>query len=562
MSGTSCVLNAVYSSSSKRTYDVDTVVDTVEDLARLCGRLGAASVGTLSDCERDLIPAGGVSESLLRVVREKIETGQDPLGSMYCQIRSRVERRPLGQTYTPAPVVQAMVDWASSQGTPSRIIDPGAGSGRYLLAAAQAFPNATGIAVEVDPLSALMLRANVAVLGLSKRIAVHLGDYRTLTVESVEGSTLFVGNPPYVRHHAISSEWKKWLTISARERGFKASALAGLHVYFFLATARLGKPGDFGAFITSSEWLDVNYGSLVRQLLLDGLGGDSVHVIDPKLELFDDAMTTGAITCFKVGDAPSSMRLRRVDRVNDLGNLSGGRKVSRQRLAESNRWSVLSRVTPKLPEGYIELGELCRVHRGQVTGANQIWVQRRDAVALPDRVLYPSVTRARELFKAGDRIDTSSGLRVVIDLPVDLDEFDDGDRIQIDRFLQVAKTKKADEGYIASKRRAWWSVGLRSAAPLLATYMARRPPAFVRNGAQVRHINIAHGLYPREPLSNSVLDNLGSYLRTAVSVNQGRTYAGGLTKFEPKEMERIVVPDLGTLTQECYESGVSAKLES
>ena len=32
--------------------------------------------------------------------------------------------------------------------------------------------------------------------------------------------------------------------------------------------------------------------------------------------------------------------------------------------------------------------------------------------------------------------------------------------------------------------------------PIMATYMARRPPAFVRNLADARYINIAHGIYP------------------------------------------------------------------
>jgi adenine-specific DNA-methyltransferase len=77
--------------------------------------------------------------------------------------------------------------------------------------------------------------------------------------------------------------------------------------------------------------------------------------------------------------------------------------------------------------------------------------------------------------------------------------------------------------------------------------MARRPPAFVRNLANARHINIAHGLYPRGPLSAVVLDKLAKYLSSAVSVTDGRTYAGGLTKFEPREMERLIVPSVALL---------------
>jgi hypothetical protein len=79
--------------------------------------------------------------------------------------------------------------------------------------------------------------------------------------------------------------------------------------------------------------------------------------------------------------------------------------------------------------------------------------------------------------------------------------------------------------------------------------MARRPPAFVRNLAQARHINIAHGLYPRDDLSTDCLDVLAAYLGHSVSTDEGRTYAGGLTKFEPKEMERLLVPTPEVLAQ-------------
>jgi hypothetical protein len=146
------------------------------------------------------------------------------------------------------------------------------------------------------------------------------------------------------------------------------------------------------------------------------------------------------------------------------------------------------------------------------------------------------------LFQAEGVLASSSLLRDVIDLPVDLSILNDEDRRAIDCFLRIARSAGASQGYVVENRKAWWSVGLREPAPILATYMARRPPTFVRNLAEARHINIAHGLYPRDPLPNSVLDCLAAYLSKAASVTDGRTYAGGLTKFEPREMERLLVP--------------------
>ena len=531
----------------------DMSIRTIPSLASLAAALGAEETGDLSAAEQRLLDeqdqdAAPAAELVLRA-SSLIRRGEDPLGDAYCAIRSPGERRPLGQTYTPHPIIEAMLRWASDHGTPARVVDPGAGSGRYLLAAGRRFPEAELHGSDVDPLATLMLRANLAAAGLAGRARIHLGDYRALALPEADGPTLFIGNPPYVRHHQIAPEWKAWLLQTARRHGLHASALAGLHVHFFLATAEYGRRGDFGAFITSSEWLDVNYGALVRRLLLDELGGQSLHVLAPEAQPFSDATTTGAITCFRIGDTVPAMKVRRVESVSDLGRLAKGRSVSRQRLAETNRWSVLTRVTPALPEGHVELGELCRVHRGTVTGANAVWVRRDAHPDLPERVLFPSITRARELFGAGARLGSLDALRRVVDLPVDLDVFDAAERRQIDRFLREARARGVPEGYIASNRRAWWSVGLRAAAPILATYMARRPPAFVRNDAGARHINIAHGLYPREEMTDAVLDRLADHLRAAVTLAQGRTYAGGLVKFEPREMERIPVPGPDMLTE-------------
>src|SRR5207247_10874424 len=100
---------------------------------------------------------------------------------------------------------------------------------------------------------------------------------------------------------------------------------------------------------------------------------------------------------------------------------------------------------------------MCRVHRGQVTGANDVWIVDAN-VELPKHVLFPTVTRARELFAAGQRLEDASQLRRVADFPVDLDALDAADRRLVDRFLALAKEKGANKGYIAEKRRAWWSV--------------------------------------------------------------------------------------------------------
>jgi len=262
---------------------------------------------------------------------------------------------------------------------------------------------------------------------------------------------------------------------------------------------------------------------------------------------FADAATTAVITCFKAGARTKSVFVRTVADAASLGVLDAGRPVRRERLQAARRWTPLVCGSRRIPAGFIELGELCTVHRGQVTGSNRVWIEGAHSRELPESVLYASVTKARELFKAGRELADASTLRRVIDLPADLDVFDGPDRKAVARFLKTARSMGGDQGYIAQHRKAWWSIGLRQAAPILSTYMARRPPAFVLNSAEARHINIAHGIYPRETLSANVIDALALYLNKSVSTRDGRTYAGGLTKFEPKEVERLLIPDLAML---------------
>jgi hypothetical protein len=486
-----------------------------------------------------------VDSHLIAHARAEILAGKDLLGTEFCSLRSAKQRRQRGATYTPSPIVDAMVVWAHAEiPTPARVLDPGAGSGRFLVAAARRFPDAELIAVDVDPLATLMLRANATVHGFADRLSVHLVDYRQFTLPAITRPTLFIGNPPYVRHHNIGEQWKTWFSDTASRLGFTASKLAGLHIHFFLKTRELAQPGDYGAFITAAEWLDVNYGSLVRRMLADGLGGTAVHIIDPKAQPFADALTTGAITCFRVGNQPSEITMRSVSSLGDLAPLGRGRTVARHELATAPKWSVFVRERTHAPAGFIELGELFRVHRGQVTGGNDVWIDNDAARDIPKQYKPFTVTRARELLAAGAELTSNKGLHRVIDLPADLDAFDVDERKAVQRFLAWAKRHGAHEGYIATHRRAWWSVGLRAPAPILCTYMARRPPAFVRNQVKARHINIAHGLYPREPLSDAALAAVLVYLRRHMSTTGGRTYAGGLVKFEPKELERILIPRL------------------
>jgi hypothetical protein len=541
-------------------------------LVALASRLGAARVAGWSAAEQDLVDRaagrdlvdraagrGPGSARAVTAVRDQIRAGQDPLGDAFCALRGPAGRRVLGQTFTPPPVIASMVAWAAGTGiAPARVVDPGSGSARMLLAAGRRWPQAALVGAEIDPVAAAIGRASLAAAGLAGRSEVLLGDYRSASLPPAAGPTLFLGNPPYVRHHQIAAPGKDWFRRAAREQGVAASGLAGLHAHFFLATARHATPGDLGVFITAAEWLDVNYGQLVRELLLGALGGGAVHLVEPAVPVFADAAATSVITCFRPGSVPDAIWMRRVADPARLGALGGGTPVPAAILRAAPRWGPLlragrSRSAPGLPgpaggrppgrpEGHVELGELCRVHRGQVTGANAVWVTAGPHPLIPARFLIPAVTQARELIAAGPVLPPGAPLRRVVSLPADLEALPGPEQAAVARFLRQATAAGAAGSYVARHRTPWWRVRLGPPPPILASYMGRRAPVFVRNQAEASYLNIAHGLYPREPLAPAVLDALAAFLNRSVTPSQGRVYAGGLVKFEPREMERLPVP--------------------
>ena len=528
--------------------------DAIPDERSLCAMAWAlvrdGRLAEVSGAEARLVDASAQppSPEVLGAVAAAIRAGEDPLGAVFASLRSAARRRKMGATYTPPSLVGPMSEWLANYKVASRVVDPGAGSGRYLCASGRYLPEAQLVAVEIDPLAALTARASLTVLGFDERSQVETADYRSLDLPSVPGPTAFIGNPPYVRHHDITPEWKSWLRERSGELGLKASALAGLHVHFLLATAHLARAGDYGIFVTSSEWLDVGYGRLARDLIAGPLGGISVHVLDARSQVFTDAATTAAVTAFELDASRHGVRLRKIKKTEDLRGLRGGKRFSRTELRTTRRWSSLLEPKVSVPRGFVPLGEFCRVHRGAVTGANATWVTAPDDPSLPDSVLFPAVTRASELIDLGCAVLGDNGhLRAVIDLPEDLDVLDEDGRELVERFLNAARRSGAASSYVARHRKPWWAVKLRDPAPILATYMARRPPTFVRNVVAARNLNTVHGIYPIEPLSDEALCRLTKSLRERASLAGGRTYAGGLTKFEPSEMAQIMVPPPGWL---------------
>jgi hypothetical protein len=65
---------------------------------------------------------------------------------------------------------------------------------------------------------------------------------------------------------------------------------------------------------------------------------------------------------------------------------------------------------------------------------------------------------------------------------------------------------------------------------------------FTANPQRVSFLNIAHGLYPRQPIAMSDLNRMLEHLNVNTTLYSGRVYGGGMAKFEPSDVARLRVP--------------------
>ena len=262
-------------------------------------------------------------------------------------------------------------------------------------------------------------------------------------------------------------------------------------------------------------------------------------VAEPQTPVFPDALVSALVLQAEMGARGSGVSLG----VLQEGALSTSRVVPIASLQGEQRWTSLCQAVLTVPTVGVEVGELFKVTRGQVTGLNDAWVLPLGSEALPLALTVPAVTRAKEIIDGTvEAADGLNRLRRVVSLPTDLSSLPTALRVRVDAFLDTARALGAADGYVARQRRAWHALDLRVAPAAMVSYMGRRAPVFRANPHAVSFLNIAHGLYPRQPLSEQQLRPILDFLNAHTDMRAGRMYGGGMAKFEPSDIARLRIP--------------------
>ena len=460
-------------------------------------------------------------------------------------LRSPDQRNEWGQFATPPllafDILQlAQTLWRGSENV--RFLDPAIGTGSFYSALLKVFGLeriAAAHGIELDSQFAETASSLWQRTGLS----VANADFTTQFPPQSAKYNLLISNPPYVRHHHMTAEYKAALKMKVLERvGIRTSGLAGLYTSFLLLCDSWLAPGALSIWLIPSEFMDVNYGDAVRDYLTSKVELLRIHRVCPSDVQFSDAL------------------------------------VPVRTLRESKKWSGFPNRRPQLSNGHgrVCIGDLFSIKRGLATGSNEFFILEKGEAAragIPSEFQRPILPGPRHVLvdiieRDLDGSPSLSPQLVLIDCSLTEDEI----KLRYPSFwkyLENGKTTGIHETYLASKRRPWYSQEKRPPAPFVCTYMGRtrngkKPFRFIWNKSSATAANVYLLLYPKPALAaalnetpelySAVFDHLRS-IETDAFVDEGRVYGGGLHKVEPKELERVPIQGLADLLSASRSSG-------
>lgn len=262
----------------------------------------------------------------------------DIIGSIFEGLISPVERHRNGQHYTKSEIVD-LINAFCIRNAADVVIDPACGGGTFLVRAyarkqwleKKEKKNRThenrlceiyGTDVSIYPAHLTVVSLATRDLGSEAnypRIAnddfFHIrrgvkafpagverkGKLAKVIPAALNQVDAIVGNPPYVRQEFIDARHKRTYAATVLQEwpDFKPSGRSDLHVYFWPhASSFLPDDKGYFGFLTSSSWLDVEYGFALQRWILENFCIEAI--LESSVEpWFSDARVATAVTVLR-----------------------------------------------------------------------------------------------------------------------------------------------------------------------------------------------------------------------------------------------------------------------
>lgn len=480
------------------------------------------------------------------------------------------QRKVLGQFFTPLSIAAPMVRWATFSYTTDSFLDPGVGTGIFtkeLLEKRKQKRIGSEVLIDcIDIDSHVMSFASQAIRGLrNENLSFILQDF--LTFKSNRLYKSIVSNPPYFKHHYIENKAEAAISIF-NLTGYNLPITTNIYCLFmFRARALMNSPGRC-AFLIPSEFLNADYGVKVKEHLINDPAFRGLIAFNFKTLIFDDALTTACILLFDTDKMDSKgVKFISLEDPNMLGTALDSFEdkpkshtlfdadlsrhifsYAREELEANRKWKNYLIDQKAHDSSLVPLSKYASCSRGIATGANDFFTfnepQRKEFGISKDDALLCLTKSADVPTYIFDSHDLDNLVRqdskiYLLNPKLPLSE-------AVEKYLNYGKQDGIHERYLPSHRDVWYLPEKQKTADIWVMVFSRARTRFVWNQAGINHLTTFHGIYPT-PLGKRFLVPLLLYLWSdtcqQIMEEQQRQYGNGLKKYEPRDIERILVPD-------------------
>lgn len=480
--------------------------------------------------------------------------------SRYVKSVSLEHRKRYAQFFTPYAIAELMAKWLLKNECLETVLEPAFGLGVFSRVLLSMKPNLSIKGFDIDEV--ISEEARKCFAGCES-VQLLLQDYMYNDWENQYDG--IICNPPYFKFHDYDN--KSVIAEIERKLSCKLNGFTNLYTLFLLKSIHQLKPNGRCAYIVPSEFMNSDYGKLVKSHLIKAGTLRHIIVFDFVENVFDDALTTACIILCAKDDNDEMVQFTKLSSSEELLDIEKlitdypeisqeAKQYKLDGLDPDVKWKNYYQEQNGLKyKKLVSFSKYAKVVRGIATGANDYFtfnMSKAREFGIGSQYLLPCVCKCADVQGQFFTKDDFEVLKAK-DKKVFLLNAEQNLNPSIIRYLGKGVEGGIDKKYLTASRNPWYALEKRHPSPIWVSVFNRKGLRFVRNYANVSNLTNFHCVYPQKDLFSDVsIDLLFAYLLTdtarKIFEDNVREYGNGLKKFEPNDLNKGLMVDLSELS--------------
>jgi len=478
----------------------------------------------------------------------------------YSKSVSLAHRKKFAQFFTPFPLADLMAKWILGNGQLKTLLEPAFGLGIFSRAILTYKKEIEIKAFEVE--ETIFREAKKHFQGFDN-VNLFLEDYMYNDWENKYDG--IVCNPPYFKFHDYDN--KKMLKEIENRLNCKLNGFTNLYTLFLLKSIHQLSPNGRCAYIIPSEFLNSDYGKLVKNYLIKSKTLRHIIVVDFEENVFDDALTTASILFCANDNLTDKVQFSNIQSLQDLSkiadiitaypNFTNSKQVySFAELNPEIKWKAYYQPQNGIKfKNLVPFSTYAKVVRGIATGSNEYFTfnqSKAKEFSISEKYLLPCICKAIDSKKSFFTQADFEALKLSDKNVFLLNAIDTTDE-NVLNYLEKGEKEEINKKFLTANRNPWYALENRPPAPIWVSVFNRTGLRFIRNEANISNLTSYHCIYPKQTslFSEIEIDLLFAYLLTdtakQIFEDNSREYGNGLQKFEPNDLNKGMMLDLALL---------------